>query len=731
MALINPQTSARGGPVRLGFKTSIIALFVAIVLVIGLTLVYLSFWRITAITNAAASKFIDKVAELSADRIDFQLKLVRDDLEILSGIPSVQTEDIANNFGLNALLAAMLRNNNQLFNLYVGYANGSFVEMDALDRAGEDGRASLGAPEEAAFRLVIIMRSGDPARMTSRRIFLSRGLETIGELPGPTDYDPRERPWYTGANRSGGSSLTGPYQFFAPRKHGYTIGLALRQGSVGVVAGDILLDATEELLKREKLTPSGVAFLFDDTNRILAHPQMSQLLQTAGELDGDLPRVHERDMNGVLSAINEWRVSGVAEQFFRDGAGRLHAAAFRELPNAGRANLRLAVVAPIDEFFANILSERGRLIAATLGFVGAMVPIVFFIGSWLAKSLRALADETDRIQRFEPSVAPPVRSMIREIDELGRSVSTMRTVAETFSRFVPRRLVEQLIETGAPLQLGGTRREVTLFFSDIVNFTELTERADPARVMQYTSRYFAAVSEEIMRHHGTVDKFIGDAIMAIWNAPADDPDHAVNACAGALAFRRANDCLNAEFEREGWPAYKTRCGLHAGQAVIGNVGSVDRMNYTALGATVNLAARLEGLNKNYGTSILVSGALRERAASRFVFRSVDRISPKGFAEAFDVYELRCERDDQHPEDLEMCRDWETVYAALRNGPEAAAEQELAAFLARYPGDSIAQSYARRRSEPVSSQQVRKQRGIQSDRLPRGGLRTGSGGRDGG
>ena len=133
-------------------------------------------------------------------------------------------------------------------------------------------------------------------------------------------------------------------------------------------------------------------------------------------------------------------------------------------------------------------------------------------------------------------------------------------------------------------------------------------------------------------HAGTVDKFIGDAVMAFWNAPADDPDHAAHACAAALAVQRANDRLNAEFEREGWPAYRTRCGLHSGDAVVGNIGSEDRMNYTALGATVNLAARLEGLNKNYGTLILVSSALQQRTASGFVFRSVDgsarRVSPK-------------------------------------------------------------------------------------------------------
>jgi adenylate cyclase len=414
----------------------------------------------------------------------------------------------------------------------------------------------------------------------------------------------------------------------------------MERGRSGVLAADLLLDATQELLKREQLTPSAVAFLFDDDDHILAHPKMSEMM--GREVSGTLPSLRETDMAGVLKAIRAWKANAMPEQFFRDPAGRLYAAAFRTIVDSGPARLHVAVVAPVDEFFADILSERGRLFVAALAFVGLMVPIVYFLGSLLSRSLRTLAEETDRIQRFEPANAPPVHSMIREIDDLGHSVATMRTMTETFSRFVPRRLVERLIETGTAMQLGGTRREVTLLFSDIVNFTEITEKADPTQVMQYTSRYFAAMSHEIMNHSGTVDKFIGDAIMAIWNAPADDPDHVANACTAALAFQRANDRLNAEFQKEGWPVYRTRIGLHTGEAVVGNIGSEDRMNYTVLGATVNLAARLEGLNKNYGTSILVSAALKQRAGSNFRFRSVDRIRPKGFAEAFEIYELQCE-----------------------------------------------------------------------------------------
>jgi adenylate cyclase len=254
--------------------------------------------------------------------------------------------------------------------------------------------------------------------------------------------------------------------------------------------------------------------------------------------------------------------------------------------------------------------------------------------------MKALALETDRIQKFQTDgPAREVRSMIREIDDLGQSVATMRTVVRTFASFIPKRLVQQLLATGDAMRLGGSRREVTILFTDIAGFTNITEKADPEQVMIRTSRYLAVLSAVIMEHGGTVDKFVGDAIMAIWNAPADDADHVAHACAAVLACREANRRLNAEFENEGWPAYRTRFGLHTGEAVVGTIGSADRMAYTVLGATVNLAARLEPLNKEYGTEILVSEAVRQRVADRFAFRMIDAIQPKGFEATVRVYEL--------------------------------------------------------------------------------------------
>ena len=157
---------------RIGFRASIVTLFVAVVLFVGLTLVYLSFSRVSAITQTAASSFIDKVAQLGADRIDSKFRNVRDSLEILAGLPSIQSAEIEDNARLYGLMASMLRNNPQLFNLYVGYDDGSFLEMDVIDRARPEFRASLGVGEDAAFRLVIISRTGgvaSPVTVTTAR----------------------------------------------------------------------------------------------------------------------------------------------------------------------------------------------------------------------------------------------------------------------------------------------------------------------------------------------------------------------------------------------------------------------------------------------------------------------------------------------------------------------------------------------------------------------------------
>jgi len=680
-------------PFRIGFQTSIITVFLGVVLLVGLTLVYLSFERVTAITRTAASGFIEKVAQLGADHVDEQFKNVRDNLDILAGLPAIQEAEIADNSRLYSLMAAMLRNNPQLFNLYVGYEDGSFIEMDVIDRAKPAFRAGLRTDEDAAFRLVVISRTSGSAPVTQ---YLSENLIAVAEVPGPTGYDARQRPWYVDAFKNDKTLLTGPYVFYATGEPGYTLRTPLKEGRRGVVAGDVLLNRFEDMLAEQKLGQSGLAFLFNDAERIVGHPGMSRLMAEIPERQDDLPQLGALGLPAVVPIVRSWRNGGPAQQFFDDAAGRTYIAAVHRLETTGSANVRLAIVAPLDEFYARIIGERRTLFALALAFVGATLPFAFWLGSRMAEPLRRLAEQTDAIQRFDIAERPRIRSVIAEIEELGRSVFTMRSVISSFASFIPRPIVRQLIETGSALRLGGSRREVTVLFTDVADFTAKTERADPSQVMIYTSRYFAALSDEIMRHHGTVDKYIGDAVMAFWNAPADDPDHTANACRAVLACLAANQALDKDFRREGWPPYDTRFGLHVGDAVVGNVGSSDRMNYTALGATVNLASRLEGLNKNYGTRVLVSSAVRARVGHAFLFRSVDSITPKGFAEPIEVSELRGEMALASEAEMTMCRRWDQVFASIaRDGAAEAALVQLSGFLHDYPKDPIALFHARR------------------------------------
>jgi adenylate cyclase len=302
--------------IRIGFRTSIITVFVAVVLFVGLTLVYLSFERVSSMTRTAAGTFIDKVAQLGAARIDSQFKNVRDSLDILGGLPSIQSAEIDDNAKLCPLMAAMLRNNPQLFNLYVGYEDGSFLEMDVIDRAKSAFRSSLNTSEDAGFRLVVILRTG-AAAAGPLTMFLSDNLISIAEVPGPANYDPRRRPWYVDAFKDEETLVTGPYIFFATGRHGYTLRVPLKEGRRGVVAGDILLDQSEEML-RQQLGQSGLAFLFNDAGKIVAHPQMRDLMGDLGDRGGELPTLDEIKLSGLLPAIQTWRQDGEPHQFFTD-----------------------------------------------------------------------------------------------------------------------------------------------------------------------------------------------------------------------------------------------------------------------------------------------------------------------------------------------------------------------------------------------------------------------------
>ena len=214
-------------------------------------------------------------------------------------------------------------------------------------------------------------------------------------------------------------------------------------------------------------------------------------------------------------------------------------------------------------------------------------------------------------------------------------------ITEAFGKYISKDLVQEIINKREKLELGGIKREITIFFSDIRGFTSISEKLSPEELVHFMNEYLTAMTNIIMKHMGTVDKFIGDAIMAIWNAPLIEKDHAKLACESAIEQIRTLKELKKSWISKKLPNVEIGCGINTGDAVIGNMGSEERFDYTAFGDSVNIASRLEGLTKYYGVNIIVSEFTHNLVKNDFKFRKLDKVKVKGKKVPIEVYEL-CE-----------------------------------------------------------------------------------------
>jgi adenylate cyclase len=218
-------------------------------------------------------------------------------------------------------------------------------------------------------------------------------------------------------------------------------------------------------------------------------------------------------------------------------------------------------------------------------------------------------------------------------------VREKRWLRHAFSRYVSSRVIEVISADPRRLDLGGEEMEVTVLFADLAGFTALSEETPPDELIRILNEYFTPMTRIIQEHQGTLDKYIGDSIMALWGAPLPLKDHAILACQAALEMQRQMRLLQVGWRIRGLTRLGARLGIHSGPVVAGNVGSKERFDYTVLGDAVNLASRLEGVNKVYGTQILLSEATYRRLNQEFFVRELDRVQVKGRGEPVTVYEL--------------------------------------------------------------------------------------------
>jgi adenylate cyclase len=476
---------------------------------------------------------------------------------------------------------------------------------------------------------------------------------------GNIDYDPRVRPWYLGAKETKANYWTDIYILARNKKPAITSAYPVidKQGNVVAVWGvDIELDEISTFLKNLKVGKNGIVFIINAKNEVVAYPEIGKIVREEG---GALrpTKVEELGIDSISTAFREYLQTGKSKSVVYSH-GKRYLASFTEFSQSFPARWRVAVIIPEDDFIGGAKNLIQETLLICLVILLAAISLAILIARSISQPIKHLAEETKKIKDFRLDDKIEITSYIKEIQAMTQAIAAMKSGLQAFRRYVPAELVRQLIHTGEETRLGGQERELTVFFSDISGFTTIAEGMAPEALMIHLSEYFDEITKILCDEKGTVDKYIGDGIMAFWGAPVPDDDHASRACSAALTCQARLKELNRKWEREGKTPLATRVGISTGATVVGNVGSSERINYTVMGDNVNLASRLEGVNKFYRTGIIVNRATYEAAADKFWFRPLDIVAVKGKREGTTIYELLARKGEGEPDTTaELCHEF--------------------------------------------------------------------------
>lgn len=257
-----------------------------------------------------------------------------------------------------------------------------------------------------------------------------------------------------------------------------------------------------------------------------------------------------------------------------------------------------------------IISDKLQLMSK-MGYVTIITLIltfivVFLMSKRIARPITSLANQMEHVQNFELDNVTGVHSSIREVQHMSGAFLAAVSGLKSFNRYVPADLVRGLVEDNREAHIGGEKKRLAIMFTDISNFSTLSEDMDPVAVTLQLSEYFEVISHIVTNYGGTIDKYLGDGVLAFWGAPIEMVNPSRAACEAALQCLKEINEINKAWFAYGKPEMHTRIGIHTGDVVVGNIGSDYHLEYTVIGDNVNVASRIEGKNKEFNTQILVS-----------------------------------------------------------------------------------------------------------------------------
>ena len=473
------------------------------------------------------------------------------------------------------------------------------------------------------------------------------GKEWVYKEEFRENFDSRTRPfWKYGLDHPDGA-WTQPYEFYFLKKPGitYVIAQNLDGKFLGLWGVDFEIGYISSYLAEIEEETSAEIFLMADDGTMIGDSRTAQ----------DLANLSQEDIeaeNQIIYGI--WKQACERQLQYLPFEYKDHYAFVAPFPK--NYGLKWNIVALIHKelFFGRIRQLAWFAIGTAIVLCAIFISLSSLFFGHISKRLKEIAVDMGKAETFDftEEVFANKPSLVKEVNTMSTALDKMKIGLSSFSKYVPRDLVMQLINSGHAATPGGKKEEITILFTDLANFTKFSENVDVDLLLEVLNEYLREMSALVSAHQGTVDKYLGDGILAFWGAPLPLPEHAHLACQAALVMKEKLGSLWKKYTTEHKALLHQRIGINTGSVVVGNIGSLSRMEYTAIGDPVNLASRLQGLNKYYGTQILIGEETAKRVEDIFVLRPLDWVAVKGRSHSILVHELIEKKESATKELLE-------------------------------------------------------------------------------
>ncbi len=625
-------------PRRTKLQFSISAIFALLILPALGAVIAFSYYENVRNLNNVARRSIDRARDDAiAMGADF-FEPVAATLRLVADVATAHPEFFRTEESRDTLYAALI-SAPQIDAVYTSFEDGYHRVVTRMD---EDRRRSDSRiPALANWHSSYIDAYAAGAERARHRTFFEKWPEAIGGYSEVSKFNVQALPHYNEARDNIGFAITEPIinpdTGYPIISMAYPIRVDGKFG--GAASANITLKELSKFLDAHKASPNSVTLIVDHLDNIIAYPVMAKSVRHSGS-KVELAKVSELDVPQVVKAVHLDKTLGVDRFNFELGSdGKEYVALFSKIPGKFFKKWEVIVVTPVDDFVGALKQTNRKLIWLMAALVVVESAMIYVMAKKISRPIEIVSGAIERIRSLSFGQKPFPDSRVREIDQLQRATVLLDNALRSFSVFVPVGLVRRLIESGKPLAPAVESRFMTIFFSDLESFTKIAEQLSPQELSEQTSHYFETVTVAVTEEQGTIDKFIGDSVMAFWGAPAALDDHVYRACLAALKASYRMKRLNAEWANEGRTPMPMRIGVHCADVVVGNVGSPQRLSYTVMGDGVNVASRIEGLNKQFGTSICISDSVYERVAGRVVARALGHVPVKGRETEIMVYEL--------------------------------------------------------------------------------------------